>query len=54
MEMTPPGAPWAMIDGESGAIRVVGRSLAVRQTAAVHERIVAILNMLDESENSNQ
>ncbi|MEZ6128553.1 MAG: sigma-70 family RNA polymerase sigma factor [Planctomycetaceae bacterium] len=49
MEMTSPPCQWFNIDGEGGAIRIVGRTLVVRQTPAGHREIVRLLNLLSES-----
>ena len=48
-EMTTPPCRWMGIDGEGGAIKIVGRSLVVRQTPAGHREIVRLLNLLTES-----
>ena len=48
-EMTSPPCRWMTIDGEGGAIKIVGRSLVVRQTQAGHREIVRLLNLLTES-----
>lgn len=49
MEMTSPPCKWFDLDGEGGAIRLVGESLVVRQTAAGHREVVRLLNLLTES-----
>jgi RNA polymerase sigma factor (sigma-70 family) len=48
-EMTTPPCRWVVSDGEGGAIKIVGRSLVVRQTQAGHREIVRLLNLLTES-----
>ena len=48
-EMTTPPCRWMLSDGEGGAIKIVGRSLVVRQTQAGHREIVRLLNLLTES-----
>jgi len=52
IEMTTPPARWNSVHGEGGAIRLIGQSLVVQQTASVHGQIVDLLNKLDLSENS--
>lgn len=54
MEMTAPPARWMAVDGEGGAIRLIGNTLVVRQTAAVQAQVVDLLNLLDLSENGGQ
>lgn len=49
MEMTSPPCTWLEIDGQGGAIRIVGRTLVVRQTPLGHREIVRLLNQLSES-----
>jgi hypothetical protein len=48
-EMTSPPCRWLASAGEGGAIKIVGRSLVVRQTQAGHREIVRLLNLLTES-----
>ncbi len=48
-EMTSPPCKWFDVDGEGGAIRLVSRSLVVRQTSAGHREVVRLLNLLTES-----
>ena len=52
MLMTSPPAKWLMTYQQGGAIRLVGTSLIVKQAPSIHRAIVAILNMLDESEKA--
>lgn len=49
MEMTSPPCRWLELDGEGGAIRIVGQTLVVRQTPKGHEEVVRLLNLLYES-----
>jgi len=47
MGMTP--CRWVVEEGEGGAIQIVGRSHAVRQTQKEHREIVRLLNLLSET-----
>jgi len=49
MEMTSPPCRWLSQDGEGGAIRTVGNTLVVRQTAPGHREVVRLLNLLSET-----
>lgn len=49
MRMTSPPHKWFDVDGEGGALQIVGQTLVVRQTQSGHREIVRLLNMLSES-----
>ncbi len=49
MEMTSPPCRWLDVDGEGGAVRIVGQTIVVRQTPKGHEEVVRLLNLLYES-----
>ena len=49
IKLTSPPLRWAEIDGEGGAIAVVGHGLVVRQTPPGHQHVVNLLNQLYKS-----